>query len=83
MWKFDADVIDGAVNGGGWMTRAAGRMSSWWDKWVVDGVGVNGPAIVVRMLSYPMRLVQAGLLQWYALVMVFGVAGLLWYYLLH
>ena len=36
-----------------------------------------------RMLSYPMRLLQAGLLQWYALVMVFGVAGLLWYYLLH
>jgi len=25
---------------------------------------------------------QAGLLQWYALVMVFGVAGLLWYYVL-
>ena len=29
-----------------------------------------------------MRLFQAGLLQWYALVMVLGVAGLLWYYVL-
>jgi hypothetical protein len=28
------------------------------------------------------RLVQWGLVQWYALVMVFGVAGLLYYYLL-
>jgi len=46
----------------------------------VDGICVNGPAVVIRLLSYPARLVEAGLLQWYALVMVFGVAGLLWYY---
>jgi NADH-quinone oxidoreductase subunit L len=82
LWKFDADVIDGGVNGAGWLTRASGRLSSWWDKWIVDGIGVNGPAVVVRLLSYPARLMQAGLLQWYALVMVFGVAGLLWYYVL-
>jgi NADH-quinone oxidoreductase subunit L len=82
LWKFDAEVIDGGVNGAGWLTRATGRLSSWWDKWIVDGIGVNGPAVVVRLLSYPARLMQAGLLQWYALVMVFGVAGLLWYYVL-
>jgi NADH-quinone oxidoreductase subunit L len=82
LWKFDAEVIDGGVNGAGWLTRALGYVSSWWDKWVVDGLCVNGPAVVVNMLSKPMRMVQAGLLQWYALVMVFGVAGLLWYYVL-
>jgi NADH-quinone oxidoreductase subunit L len=82
LWTFDADVIDGGVNGAGWLTRTSGRLSSWWDKWIIDGICVNGPAIVARLLSYPARLVQAGLLQWYALVMVFGVAGLLWYYVL-
>jgi len=82
LWKFDANVIDGGVNGAGWLTRTSGTLSSWWDKWIIDGICVNGPAIVARLLSYPARLLQAGLLQWYALVMVFGVAGLLWYYVL-
>ncbi len=82
LWKFDSGVIDGGVNGAGWFTRFSGFVSSWWDKWVIDWFCVNGPAYVTRMLSYPARLVQWGLVQWYALVMVFGVAGLLWYYAL-
>jgi NADH-quinone oxidoreductase subunit L len=80
LWKVDSGLIDGGVNDVGWLTRALGNLSSWWDKWIVDGICVNGPAVVIRLLSYPARLVEAGLLQWYALVMVFGVAGLLWYY---
>jgi NADH-quinone oxidoreductase subunit L len=82
LWKVDSGLVDGSVNGAGWLTRALGRISSWWDKWVVDGLCVNGPADMIHLLSKPMRLVQMGLLQWYALVMVFGVAGLLWYYAL-
>ncbi|ABF40296.1 NADH dehydrogenase subunit L [Candidatus Koribacter versatilis Ellin345] len=82
LWKFDANVIDGGVNGAGWMTRFAGTLSSWWDKWIIDGVLVNGPAVVARVTSYPVRLVQWGLVQWYALVMVFGVVGLVWYYVI-
>src|SRR5947209_2714458 len=76
LWKFDANVIDGGVNGAGWTTRAIGVASSWWDKWIIDGVLVNGPAILARALSYPVRLAQWGLVQWYALVMVFGIVGL-------
>src|SRR5579872_1474684 len=60
---FDANVIDGAVNAAGWMTRLAATISSWWDKWIIDGVGVNGPAIIARMLSYPTRLLEWGLVQ--------------------
>ncbi len=82
LWKVDSGVIDGGVNGAGWFTRFSGFVSSWWDKWVIDWFFVNGPAYVTRMLSYPARMVQWGLVQWYALVMVFGVAGLLWYYVL-
>ncbi len=37
LWKFDANVIDGGVNGAGWMTRMSGTISSWWDKWIIDG----------------------------------------------
>ncbi len=79
-WAFDANVIDGAVNGAGWMTRLAANISKWWDTWIIDGLLVNGPAIVARVLSYPVRLVQWGLVQWYALVMVGGVVGLMIYY---
>jgi NADH-quinone oxidoreductase subunit L len=81
LWKFDANVIDGGVNGAGWMTRAFGTLSSWWDKWIIDGLLVNGPAILARLASYPVRLAQWGLVQWYALVMVGGVVGFVVYYM--
>jgi NADH-quinone oxidoreductase subunit L len=77
---FDSHIIDGTVNGAGWMTRFAATLSSWWDKWVIDGLLVNGPAIVSRILSYPARMLQWGLVQWYALVMVFGLVGFVAYY---
>src|ERR1700730_7011171 len=77
---FDSHVIDGTVNAAGWMTRLSGTLSSWWDKWIIDGVLVNGPAILSRMASYPTRLLQWGLVQWYALVMVIGLVGFVLYY---
>ena len=80
---FDANVIDGAVNGAGWLTRITATFSSWWDKWIIDGIGVNGPAILARMLSYPARLFEWGLVQWYALVMTAGLVGFVFYYVYH
>ncbi|MGA9979812.1 MAG: NADH-quinone oxidoreductase subunit L [Candidatus Sulfotelmatobacter sp.] len=80
---FDANVIDGAVNGAGWTTRILATVSSWWDKWIIDGVGVNGPAILARMLSYPARLFEWGQVQWYALVMTAGLVGFVFYYVYH
>ena len=77
---FDSHIIDGTVNGAGWSTRLSGTISNWFDKWVIDGLGVNGPAILARLLSYPARLVQWGLVQWYALVMVVGLLGFVFYY---
>jgi NADH-quinone oxidoreductase subunit L len=77
---FDAHVIDGTVNAAGWMTRLAASFSKWWDTWIIDGVGVNGPAILARVFSYPARLLQWGLVQWYALVMVAGLLGFVFYY---
>src|SRR6266849_5574068 len=77
---FDAKIIDGAVNDVGWVTRAVATLSTWWDKWIIDGVGVNAPAILARMISYPARLFEWGLVQWYALVMVAGLLGFGVYY---
>jgi NADH-quinone oxidoreductase subunit L len=77
---FDSHVIDAIVNDAGWVTRATGSFSSWWDKWIIDGIGVNGPAILARMLSIPARALQWGLVQWYALVMVAGLLGFVFYY---
>src|SRR6202522_2671210 len=70
---FDVHIVDGAVNAAGWLTRLTATISSWWDKWIIDGIGVNGPAILARALSYPARLLEWGLVQWYALVMAFGL----------
>ena len=80
---FDVHVVDGAVNAAGWITRLAATISSWWDKWIIDGLGVNGPAILARALSYPARLFEWGLVQWYALVMTAGLVGFVFYYVYH
>ncbi|HTS04983.1 MAG TPA: NADH-quinone oxidoreductase subunit L [Candidatus Eisenbacteria bacterium] len=77
---FDSHIIDGAVNAAGWITRVAATISSWWDKWIIDGIGVNGPPTIARMLSYPARLFEWGLVQWYALVMTAGLVGFVFYY---
>jgi NADH-quinone oxidoreductase subunit L len=77
---FDSQVIDGTVNGAGWITRVSGAISSWWDKWIIDGIGVNGPAIIAQAFSYPARIIQWGLVQWYALVMTVGLVGFVAYY---
>jgi NADH-quinone oxidoreductase subunit L len=80
LWAIDSNVVDGGVNGAGWLTRTIAWLSSQWDKYVIDGILVNGPAVVARLFSYPMRLVQWGLVQWYALVMVMGLVGFTVYY---
>ena len=77
---FDTHIVDGLVNGAGWITRLTSTISSWWDKWIIDGIGVNGPAIFARMLSYPARMFEWGLVQWYALVMTAGLVGFVFYY---
>jgi NADH-quinone oxidoreductase subunit L len=79
----DSHVIDAAVNDVGWITRLTATISSWWDKWMIDGICVNGPAILARMLSYPARLFEWGLVQWYALVMTAGLVGFVFYYVYH
>jgi len=75
---FDSRVVDGGVNGAGWLTRFTSRLSGWWDTWIVDGA-VRLTSFLVKMSSYPVRTLQTGFVQSYALVFVMGVALILGY----
>jgi NADH-quinone oxidoreductase subunit L len=79
--RFDREVVDGAVNGAGWLTRFTSTVSMWGDKWLVDGA-VRLVAAITLMLSWPARAIQTGYVQSYALVIVLGAAlllGLRWW----
>jgi NADH-quinone oxidoreductase subunit L len=81
MSRFDQRVVDGGVNGAGWLTRFTSLVSIWWDTWVVDGL-VRFSAFFVKILSYPVRVIQTGYVQSYALVFVVGVLAVFSYYVM-
>jgi NADH-quinone oxidoreductase subunit L len=77
---FDRNVVDGAVNGAGFLTRLSGLISMWWDTWVIDGA-VRLSSFLVKIASYPVRILQTGQVQSYALFIVFGAIVLFGYYM--
>jgi NADH-quinone oxidoreductase subunit L len=79
---FDLAVIDGGVNGAGWLTRTAGTASRLWDSWVIDGL-VNVLGYTVKFLTYPASILQTGLVQTYAWFITLGVFIFMAYYLIH
>jgi NADH-quinone oxidoreductase subunit L len=80
LWSFDRNVLDGGVNGAGWITRLVSTLSIWWDTWIVDGF-VRFTAFTFKVAGYPARLVQTGFVQSYALVFFVGVLAFLGYYM--
>jgi len=76
---FDSEVVDGGVNGTAWTTKFVSTVSMWWDTWIVDGL-VNLSAFTVRALSFPVRFLQTGFLQSYALAFVLGLLAIFGYY---
>ena len=72
LWTFDGAVVDGAVNGSGWLTRASAWVSHLIDKYAVDGI-VNLVGWTATEMSYVLRRVQTGLIQNYALATLLGV----------
>jgi NADH-quinone oxidoreductase subunit L len=76
---FDRNVVDGGVNGAGWLTRFSASFSMWWDTWIVDGT-VRFTAFFVKMLSYPACILQSGRVQTYAFFVVAGVLVMFGYY---
>ncbi len=80
--EFDRTVVDGGVNGAGWLTRFTSRVSIWWDTWIVDGA-VRLGSFIVKLLSYPACILQTGRVQAYAFFVVVGVLAFLGYYVAH
>ncbi len=81
LWRFDLGVVDGAVNGSGLVTRVTSFFSGLFDKYVVDGL-VNLVGWVTGESSFATRKLQTGLIQNYALLMLFGVFAFLAIYLI-
>jgi NADH-quinone oxidoreductase subunit L len=80
LWRFDGAVVDGAVNGSGTVTRVSAWVSHAFDKYVVDGL-VNLVGWICGEGSFVFRRLQTGLIQNYALLMLFGVFVFLSVYL--
>jgi NADH-quinone oxidoreductase subunit L len=76
---FDRNVVDGGVNGAGWLTRFSSKVSMWWDTWIIDGA-VRFGSFFVKMLSYPVCILQTGRVQAYAFFVVLGVVAFLGYF---
>jgi NADH-quinone oxidoreductase subunit L len=72
LWAVDRGVVDGAVNGTGRATIVGSWFSGLTDRTVVDGL-VNLVGWVVQESSHIFRRLQTGLVQNYALLMLFGV----------
>jgi len=80
LWAVDRNVVDGAVNGTGWVTIITSWFSGLTDRTVVDGV-VNLVGWTVQELSHVFRRLQTGLVQNYALLMLLGVFAFVSVYL--
>ena len=81
LWTFDRRVVDGAVNGSGWLTVFSSWVSNLLDRYVVDSA-VNLVGRAAQESSFVFRRVQTGLIQNYALLMLFGVFAFVSIYLL-
>ena len=81
LWVVDRTVVDGAVNGAAKVTTIGSWFSSLTDRTVVDGL-VNLVGWIVQESSHVFRRFQTGLVQNYALLMLFGVFASVGIYLL-
>jgi NADH-quinone oxidoreductase subunit L len=68
----DSIIIDGAVNGAGWLTRLISTVGGKFDSIVVDGL-VNLMAYLAGLLGLVFRKLQTGKVQTYVLFVVFSV----------
>jgi NADH-quinone oxidoreductase subunit L len=80
LWSVDRNVVDGVVNGSSKLTLVSSWFSGLTDRTVVDGA-VNLVGWTMQESSYWFRRLQTGLVQNYALLMLFGVFAFVSIYL--
>jgi NADH-quinone oxidoreductase subunit L len=80
LWAVDRNVVDGAVNGTSKITVISSWFSGLTDRTIVDGL-VNLVGWIVQESSHGFRRFQTGLVQNYALLMLFGIFAFVSIYL--
>jgi len=73
VYRFDAKLVDGIVNGLAALSRLFSRIVGGVDKYFVDGLVNTIAAFIMRLMSPLFRAAQTGFTQNYALVMVLGL----------
>ena len=76
---FDRYVIDGVVNGSGYLTRILSWLTGRFDNGVVDGL-VNGLAAVLQGAGEGLRRIQTGRLQTYLVYAACSIVLLIFIY---
>ena len=79
LYTFDAEVVDGVVNGAAKVTLGVADMSNLADAGLVDGA-VDLVWKVLAWLSNAFRQLQTGVLQNYALMMLVGIGALIGFF---
>ena len=77
---FDGTIVDGIVNGAGWLTKLVSVFSGKFDSYVVDGL-VNFTAYFAGLLGLSIRKVQTGKVQTYMIFAIIGFMVLLALYI--
>ncbi|MBI3313424.1 MAG: NADH-quinone oxidoreductase subunit L [Candidatus Omnitrophica bacterium] len=78
LFGFDQKVIDGAVNGVGFLTLWKSNIHYWIDKHIVDGL-VNLVGHITQIFSAILRRIQTGLVQNYLLIVFLSVLLILFF----
>jgi NADH-quinone oxidoreductase subunit L len=78
-WYFDELIDAGVVRPFAWLGRFARDV---FERVVINGIVIGGPAGAVRAGSAAVRALQSGFLRYYAALLLVGVTGLSLYFLL-
>lgn len=76
LFWFDANIVDGIVNGSAWFTRVMAKISGWFDTFVVDGL-VNFTAFMSGFIGLTFKRIQTGKVQTYLVFVLFSIVLLL------
>ena len=72
LFWFDANIVDGIVNGSAWFTRVMAKISGWFDTFVVDGL-VNFTAFMSGFIGLTFKRIQTGKVQTYLVFVLFSI----------
>jgi NADH-quinone oxidoreductase subunit L len=80
--RFDQKIVDGIVNGVGYLAIGLSIVWAWFDKWIVDGM-VNLVGGMTKLSGRLLRFMQTGMEQDYALFLFVGLLMIVGFYLMH